>query len=59
LNRPEVFNSFNQEMAFALQNQLDEAANNAEIRAVVLTGNGKAFCAGKIWLKPQIRMDLS
>lgn len=47
LNRPEVFNSFNQEMAFALQNQLDEAANNAEIRAVVLTGNGKAFCAGQ------------
>lgn len=47
LNRPEVFNSFNQEMAFALQNQLDEAASNAEIRAVVITGNGKAFCAGQ------------
>lgn len=47
LNRPEVFNSFNQEMAFALQKQLDEAATNPEIRAVVLTGNGKAFCAGQ------------
>jgi len=47
LNRPEVFNSFNQEMAFALQKQLDEASNNPDVRAVVLTGNGKAFCAGQ------------
>ncbi len=47
LNRPEVFNSFNQEMAFALQKELDRAANSENIRAVVLTGNGKAFCAGQ------------
>lgn len=47
LNRPEVFNSFNQEMAFALQKELDKAANNNEVRAVVIRGNGKAFCAGQ------------
>lgn len=47
LNRPEVFNSFNQEMAFDLQAVLDDAANNAEIRAVLITGEGKAFCAGQ------------
>jgi 2-(1,2-epoxy-1,2-dihydrophenyl)acetyl-CoA isomerase len=47
LNRPEVFNSFNQEMAFALQAVLDDAANNADIRAVLLTGEGRAFCAGQ------------
>lgn len=46
-NRPEVFNSFNQEMAFALQHALKEASTNEEVRAIVLTGNGKAFCAGQ------------
>lgn len=47
LNRPDVFNSFNQEMAFALQKALKEAAQNEEVRAIVLTGEGKAFCAGQ------------
>lgn len=47
LNRPEVFNSFNQEMAYDLQTVLDDVANNAEIRAVLITGEGKAFCAGQ------------
>ncbi|MCL4164876.1 UNVERIFIED_CONTAM: hypothetical protein GTU68_042370, partial [Idotea baltica] len=47
LNRPEVFNSFNREMAFLLQNTLDTCEKNDEVRAIVLTGNGKAFCAGQ------------
>ncbi|MEN9640049.1 MAG: hypothetical protein RLZZ262_1918 [Bacteroidota bacterium] len=47
LNRPTVFNSFNREMALALQNALAEAGKNAEVRCIVLTGNGKAFCAGQ------------
>ncbi len=47
LNRPEVFNSFNREMAFAMQAALDEVAQNATVRAIVITGNGKAFCAGQ------------
>lgn len=47
LNRPEVFNSFNREMALALQKVLDNCAENNAIRAVLLTGNGKAFCAGQ------------
>lgn len=47
LNRPEVFNSFNREMAFLLQDTLDSCEKNAEVRAIVLTGNGKAFCAGQ------------
>lgn len=47
MNRPEVFNSFNREMALALQDTLDEAAADDQIRAIVLTGNGKAFCAGQ------------
>jgi 2-(1,2-epoxy-1,2-dihydrophenyl)acetyl-CoA isomerase len=47
LNRPEVFNSFNQKMAFALQDALKNAAANEEVRAIVITGEGKAFCAGQ------------
>jgi 2-(1,2-epoxy-1,2-dihydrophenyl)acetyl-CoA isomerase len=47
LNRPDKFNSFNREMALELQGELDKAANNKAIRAVLLTGEGKAFCAGQ------------
>lgn len=47
LNRPQVFNSFNREMAFAMHAALDECAANDEVRAVLITGEGKAFCAGQ------------
>ncbi|MCB0456100.1 MAG: enoyl-CoA hydratase-related protein [Flavobacteriaceae bacterium] len=47
LNRPEVFNSFNREMALLLQKELDAAESNSQVRAIVITGNGKAFCAGQ------------
>ena len=47
LNRPSVFNSFNQEMIKSLQHHLDVAAQDVSVRAVVLTATGKAFCAGQ------------
>ncbi len=47
LNRPEVYNSFNQSMALQLQQQLDDCATNDEVRVIVITGIGKAFCAGQ------------
>jgi len=47
LNRPDKFNSFNREMALLMQAKLDEAASLHEIRAVYITGTGKAFCAGQ------------
>lgn len=47
LNRPDKYNSFVREMALALQGELDRADKDPEIRAVYLTGNGKAFCAGQ------------
>lgn len=47
LNRPDKFNSFNREMAIALHKALDAAADDANVRAVYLTGEGKAFCAGQ------------
>ena len=47
LNRPTAFNSFNREMAFALIEQLDACAKDNAVRAIVLTGEGRAFCAGQ------------
>ena len=47
LNRPAAFNSFTQPMAAAFQAGLDAAAADEEIRCVVITGAGKAFCAGQ------------
>ena len=47
LNRPDVFNSFNREMAFLMQETLDICGNDNNVRAIVITGNGKAFCAGQ------------
>jgi len=47
LNRPAVFNSFNQTMAFQLQEALDACAMDEQVRVVVIKGEGKAFCAGQ------------
>lgn len=47
LNNPDKLNSFNRDMARELQNTLDECKTNHEIRAVLLTGAGRAFCAGQ------------
>jgi 2-(1,2-epoxy-1,2-dihydrophenyl)acetyl-CoA isomerase len=47
LNRPDVLNSFNIPMAAELQHALGVAAREDSIRAVLLTGAGRAFCAGQ------------
>jgi len=47
LNRPDKYNAFNREMALALQTALDKAADDESVRAVLITGAGKAFCAGQ------------
>ena len=47
LNRPDVLNAFNAAMHQALGGALKEAARDAEIRAVVLTGAGRGFCVGQ------------
>ena len=46
LNRPEVFNAINRPLHERLAVALDEAADS-EVRAVVLTGAGRGFCAGQ------------
>lgn len=47
LNRPDVLNSFTKAMAQEVQRALKSAAENEEIRAVLLTGAGRGFCAGQ------------
>ncbi|MFN3917867.1 MAG: enoyl-CoA hydratase-related protein [Flavobacteriales bacterium] len=47
LNRSDVLNSFNLQMAKELQHALDLCAADSSIRCVVLTGEGRAFCAGQ------------
>lgn len=47
LNRPSVFNSFNREMALAMQHILRECEEDRTVRCIVITGEGKAFCAGQ------------
>lgn len=47
LNRPDKLNSFNDEMHIALAEALKEADENDAIRAVMLTGAGRGFCAGQ------------
>jgi len=47
LNRPEVLNSFNKQMARELHAALDDAGTGKSVRTVVLTGSGRAFCAGQ------------
>ena len=47
LQRPDVLNSFHRPMARELQQALAAAAADPAVRAVVLTGAGRAFCAGQ------------
>lgn len=47
LDRPDKLNSFIEPMAEELQNKFTNASRNDDVRCVLLTGNGKAFCAGQ------------
>jgi 2-(1,2-epoxy-1,2-dihydrophenyl)acetyl-CoA isomerase len=47
LNRPDAMNSLTVEMKVALRTAVHQAAGDAAVRAVILTGSGRAFCAGQ------------
>jgi len=47
LNRPEVYNALNDEITFELQDAFKTVTKDDSIRVVVLTGEGRAFCAGQ------------
>ena len=46
LTRPEKLNALNEELLHALSTAIQSAKQNPEIKALLLTGMGKAFCAG-------------
>ncbi|MEQ8926165.1 MAG: enoyl-CoA hydratase-related protein [Fulvivirga sp.] len=47
LNRPEVYNAFNDGLSYELQDALKQATRDDSVRVVVITGEGKAFCSGQ------------
>ena len=47
LNRPDKLNSFNEDMHRALRAAFERAHEDATVRAVLLTGAGRGFCAGQ------------
>ena len=47
LNRPDRYHSFVREMALQLQEILDKCNSDKNVRAILLTAEGKAFCAGQ------------
>jgi len=47
LNRPEVYNAFNDALTYELQDAFKQIKKDAKVRVVVITGAGKAFCSGQ------------
>lgn len=47
LNRPDKYNAINRDMAIMLQRKLSEAEVDENVRCILLTGAGKAFCSGQ------------
>ena len=46
LNRPEVLNSMNRDLIMGLLKTMNEVNDDPKVRVVVITGNGRGFCAG-------------
>lgn len=59
LNRPQALNSFTGALHEALMGALKAAATDTSVRCVVLTGAGRAFCAGQDLSDPAIAPDLT
>ncbi|HHE39173.1 MAG TPA: enoyl-CoA hydratase/isomerase family protein [Candidatus Cloacimonetes bacterium] len=53
LNRPEIHNAFNDTMISELTEVFEDLKDNDDVRVIILTGNGKSFCAGADlkWMK--------
>src|SRR5437867_3581217 len=57
LNRPDVHNAFNDELVRQVTDTFAELGRRDEVRAIVLAGNGKSFCAGADlnWMKRMVQ----
>jgi len=47
LNRPQSLNSFNSEMNIAMLSALKQVSKDSSVRCLLITGNGRGFCAGQ------------
>jgi 2-(1,2-epoxy-1,2-dihydrophenyl)acetyl-CoA isomerase len=47
LNRPDVFNAFNEQLSADVNDALKKTAKDKTIRVLIITGAGKAFCSGQ------------
>ena len=56
LNRPDKLNSFTGEMHAELRTALDRVQSDHSVRVLVLTGAGRAFCAGQDLADPDMQM---
>lgn len=56
LNRPDLHNAFNEVLIAEITQAFDELGRRAEVRAIVLAGEGKSFCAGADvnWMKKMV-----
>ncbi len=56
LNRAEIHNAFNDELIAALTQTFHQLSDEVTVRVVVLTGNGRSFCAGADlnWMKKMV-----
>jgi 2-(1,2-epoxy-1,2-dihydrophenyl)acetyl-CoA isomerase len=59
LNRPTALNSFTSAMHTQLMDALNQAANDAAVRCVVITGAGRGFCAGQDLADPAAAPNLT
>jgi len=57
LNRPQALNAFTTAMLGQLRHALDDAAGDTAVRAVLVTGAGRAFCAGQDLNDPYIKPE--
>jgi methylglutaconyl-CoA hydratase len=57
LNRPDVHNAFNDELVTLITDTFSELAARDDVRAIVLGGSGKSFCAGADlnWMKRMVQ----
>jgi 2-(1,2-epoxy-1,2-dihydrophenyl)acetyl-CoA isomerase len=58
LNRPDVLNAVNEKMGQELQEALKTAERDPDIRCLIITGKGRAFCAGESTQRTTITFSL-
>ncbi len=47
LNRPDVFNAFDEQQSYDVIDALKKTGKDKSIRVLIMTGSGKAFCSGQ------------